>query len=941
MCMGIVMLLMPIFLFNLSDFQIANALQIGTATNLSDTSTDSQDPRIEIADDNVYVIWKEVMNPSASNTDMFLRISSDNGESFGESINITNDPLRVYSFDTAATGDNLYILTQEGTSDSNREVYLRTSHDRGNSFNPKINISNRSGISGAESIAVSGQNIYIKWLEANTATTFLKVSHDGGDTLSAQISLNPIVSNSRIYASDDDVFAFGCGSSQILRASHDFGESFGPAFDFGAPALCTGGPDVDAHDNHVYMIWAFNSFPSSEGIKILFIRSNDGGISFSDPMTLGTSSSNSNWEPRVSSSDDHVYVIWHTFHGSDSGIMFRVSHDNGATFEPAISVSDESKVTPASQISSNGSTLHIGWRDDSHREVYLRSSNDFGESFEDAINLSSSTNYSHSLSIGISGPMSYFLWADQGVRNDKYDVYLRQSPPFSVPEDSGSITDFNGDGFSDLAIGVSGEEIGTIQNAGGVAVVYGSSSGLSATSTPDQRFTQDTPDVEDQVEVEDCFGCALSAGDFNNDGFSDLAIGAPLEDVEFVEDAGAVNVIYGGPSGLSATFIPDQLWSKSSVGMEGEPTIHDTFGASLAKGDFDKDGYDDLAIGANGNGGSVNIIYGSLSGLYTGAATPDQIWTQNSPGIDGGTEADDAFGGVLETGDFNSDGYDDLAIGAVGEVVIVGSHQNGAVSVIYGSPQGLSATAALPDQLWSQNSLGIEGSAEVGDLFGSALSSADFNNDGYADLAIGVYGESIGTIAEAGAVNVIYGSSLGLSAAKNPDQIWQQNSANIKDIAEFTDFFGFSLASGDFNQDGYFDLAIGVPNQSVNGASYAGGLNIIYGSPSGLSASAAVGNQFFTQNSPLVEGLSEAVDRFGTTLATGDFNNDGNDDLSIGIPNEGIESADYAGALNVIYGSPFGLSVTIIPDQLWQQNSQNIEGTSESSDSFSRSLESS
>ena len=137
-----------------------------------------------------------------------------------------------------------------------------------------------------------------------------------------------------------------------------------------------------------------------------------------------------------------------------------------------------------------------------------------------------------------------------------------------------------------------------------------------------------------------------SACDFDGDGKDDLAIGAPGEDIGAIADAGAVNVLYGSGSGLTAS--GDQLWHQGVAGVMGGAEAGDLFGSSLACGDYDGDGKDDLAIGAPGedvgalvDAGAVNVLYGSGSGL---TATGDQLWHQDSAGILGGAEAGDLFG---------------------------------------------------------------------------------------------------------------------------------------------------------------------------------------------------------------------------------------------------------------------------------------------------------
>ncbi|HET9648398.1 MAG TPA: hypothetical protein VFP34_09225 [Microlunatus sp.] len=275
--------------------------------------------------------------------------------------------------------------------------------------------------------------------------------------------------------------------------------------------------------------------------------------------------------------------------------------------------------------------------------------------------------------------------------------------------------------------------------------------------------------------------------------------------------------------------------------------------------------------------------------------------------------------------DLNNDGFDDLVVG-VPSADISGARDAGSVLVYLGGNPGMTLAATL-----TQNTSGLQEKAEAGDRFGAAIAVGHFNADDFADVAIGVPDEDLGTTRDAGAVHILYGSASGITTAGS--QLVSQASAGVAGSPNAGDQFGATLAAGDLGRSAQADLAVGVPMEDVGSRSDAGVVQVLFGSPAGISTG---GSQTISQNSPGIAGSAERGDHFGAVLAIGDVGRGAPADLAVGVPDEDLSGARDAGLAQIVYGSGAGLRTS--GNTVLSQADDGIQGAPEDGDRFGSSL---
>lgn len=432
--------------------------------------------------------------------------------------------------------------------------------------------------------------------------------------------------------------------------------------------------------------------------------------------------------------------------------------------------------------------------------------------------------------------------------------------------------DFNGDDYPDLAAGLPGDTIGGHSAAGSVAVANGMVSGLTSSG---YLLNQDSAGVPGGPEQDDNFGQALASGDFDADGYADLAVTSSFEAIGDAEGAGYVTIHYGSEDGLVNT--RSHSVHEDTTGVPGAAGWDEVFGYSLAVGDLNEDGYDDLAIGQPldhtddaPNAGTVRIVFGSGSGLDSGSALWIDQLTANVPGR---PEADDRFGEQIAIGDINGDGKDDLVATTIGEQ-IPGSSDRGSVHVMSGPFRDAPAGSSYIDSAY------IDG---IGEFSGSALALGRFNDDSYVDVAIGISDQKVGEDGAAGRLAILYSGPEGL--AHEDVELVDQDTPGVAGGPEPEDYFAASLAAGDVDGDGIDDLVVGMRSEALAGSPGAGAATVLFSNADGgISTSDTV---WIDQDVDGVPGVIATNDHFGWTVGALDTDGNGRAEPLIGAPGNG------------------------------------------------------
>lgn len=518
------------------------------------------------------------------------------------------------------------------------------------------------------------------------------------------------------------------------------------------------------------------------------------------------------------------------------------------------------------------------------------------------VNLMNSNASNHPLTINTKSPRSNGLSGIIDLSSEQADLSIYGN---DIGDNSGSslaFGDIDGDNIEDIIIGaIYGDGFGNFQpDCGEVYIIYGDSTsnlGSILNLSTQADITIYGNNSGDNV------GSSITTGDIDGDGKDDIIIATYLSS-EYTTESGAVYIIFGDERSNFDSEI--NLSTSADIKFLGTG-LNDHTGSSVASGDINNDGKDEIIIGAKdyddaseSSAGAVYVIFGDLKSNLN-----PMMYSWDADIIFIGDHSDDRLGSAVAVGNVDDDEYVDIIMSATGSKGKDQSRPNsGTTYVVFGNTESsFDDEIDIGHPLAGVQIMKVYG-AETNDISGSSLCAGDINGDDYEDIIITAsLADGPGNSRnDCGESYIVFGNErhdleFMLDLLTSAPVIIYGNDSS--------DELGRSITTGDTDADGVDDIIIGAhyADGMDNNNMYTGESYLIYGDDS-LPAIIDLDTTTPNKHADLTIYGEELQNRFGYSVSAGDINNDGFDDIVCGAINARgyMDTKDGAGDTYIFYG---------------------------------------
>jgi hypothetical protein len=368
----------------------------------------------------------------------FGQTSQTEGLLWSSDIRLTTTANNSYSPKVAAVNGLAHVVWSEKISDSNYEIFYKSSSDDGATWSASNQISSTPYESTHPSIGVVGSYVYIIWSDYLQGPTYWQKgivfvsSSNSGATWNSPVNLElsstgayePVLAadSNSIYVCWTD---FRDGVSRIyFKVSTNNGATWGSDMAISTLGVAATHSSITASGGTLNIVWTAPD-PTTGYSAVWSTRSTNGGQSFSTPVKLSTSPVETA-TPNIDSSGQYVFVAWSDArNGPGWEIYGKESSNGGASWSPDIRLSNNPANSLEPSVAVAGSSVYVVWRDhrDGNAEIYFISSSNLGASWGAETRLTFDPNASYEPDIAVDSPYLYIVWEDN--RDGNWEVFER------------------------------------------------------------------------------------------------------------------------------------------------------------------------------------------------------------------------------------------------------------------------------------------------------------------------------------------------------------------------------------------------------------------------------------------------------------------------------------------------------------------------------------